>query len=600
MACPNCGHDNDPNARFCNSCGSPLGNAPEGRTTDARAAAAPAPAPARVEAGTLDARAGGPPPGSTINQTTPQPGDLLWGRYEVIGQLGRGGMGTVLRCRDTSLNDKPVAVKLLHPDQTKDPGARARLKQEVLSARDLVHPGVIRVYEYQESDDLVGFAMELLEGASVADHIEGRVAGPLQDPSSSLDRARLVAAIAGQLASAVDHIHGQGLIHRDIKPSNVVVCGTLTPAGVQAKLLDFGVVRAVEQGGLTGMMQPGTAAYMAPEVLKGDETSAASDRFSFGKTLYLMLTGVEPDYLVKPPSALIEHLPTTLDEPLMACFAPPAQRPASCAEVADALTSAVDRWNQAHQQRVAEQREAALAESRRRAQEAAAAAAKAKANESPRPPTLQATPTPAQPAATAPAPQTPTTPEAPAPASPPPTYQASSRSFEEDDDDWNPRPNRTPYYLAGAAVGLVLIIGIVAIAGSLGGGGGYVEPVRSSQPNNPPTRSTAQTLDAFKGEFDAAVNKGDVDYLRSHIEFPVELRVTSEHWEGQRSDEFSLDDFERTWDCSDPGPEKYMVPGWKVMLVEGCQGHSVLVDPEFAKRSGSWKLVGAKNSFYAP
>jgi len=274
---------------------------------------------------------------------------LLWGRFRVLAQLGAGGMGTVHRCEDTSLGEE-VAVKLLPPGLASSPTARGRLKQEVKGARGLTHPNIVRVFEYYEppggAHGPVGYSMELLPGATLADHLSGKVDGsPFAGPPT-LDRLPWVAALAAQLCAAVDHVHSAGLVHRDIKPSNIMLLETAAPAPGQLriKLLDFGIVHTGLTSGLTGEFPPGTVEYMAPELLANQgEPGPAADIYSLGKVLYLALTGVLPAFGAESdePSSVIPGLNGEIDRALLSNLASrPARRPDSAAALASAILAA--------------------------------------------------------------------------------------------------------------------------------------------------------------------------------------------------------------------------------------------------------------------
>ena len=334
--------------------------------------ARPAP-PSDGEAKTQPAR-----PGGTEPKPEPAP-ELLWDRFEVLEPLGAGGMGEVFRCRDTKLG-REVAVKLLPDALAADRSARDRLKNEVVGAVDLAHPNIVRVYDYHDPPGggagPVGFSMEQLPGATLADHLAGRVPdSPFAGPTTP-DRLPWVAALADQLCAAVDHVHDAGLVHRDIKPSNIMLLGDAhgSPAELQVKLLDFGIVHTGLNSGLTGDLPPGTLEYMAPEMLSGRGVPAPSvDIYSLGKVLYFALTGVFPEYGAESatPSSLVEGLPPGANAPLLASLAlRPDRRPGKAADLSAVLRS-VDAEVRTAQQAAEEEarRKAAEEEARRRAAE---------------------------------------------------------------------------------------------------------------------------------------------------------------------------------------------------------------------------------------
>jgi eukaryotic-like serine/threonine-protein kinase len=222
------------------------------------------------------------------------PGTRL-GVYEVIAPIGEGGMGQVLRARDTKL-DRDVAIKILPEAFAHDPDRLARFQREAKTLASLNHPNIAAIYGLEESGGMTALVMELVEG----DDLSQRIA----KGAIPLDEALL---IAKQIAEALEAAHEQGIIHRDLKPANIKV----TRDGV-AKVLDFGLAKLSTSSGqqgasaaalsisptttspamMTGVgMILGTAAYMSPEQVKGREADKRSDIWAFGCVLYEMLTG---------------------------------------------------------------------------------------------------------------------------------------------------------------------------------------------------------------------------------------------------------------------------------------------------------------------
>jgi len=204
------------------------------------------------------------------------------GRYRILKKLSEGGMGTVYVARDETLGRK-VAIKTIRQDVA-DAMTRKRLWREARAAASVNHPHVCQIYEVGEVDGDLFLAMELLEGATLADRLAG---GPLP--------LREALGIAKEILAALDAIHARGFVHRDLKPSNIFC----TPHGV--KLLDFGVVllpdhlREPESKRLTqpGMMV-GTPAFMAPEQWSGQDIGPEADIFAVGAILFEMITGASP------------------------------------------------------------------------------------------------------------------------------------------------------------------------------------------------------------------------------------------------------------------------------------------------------------------
>ncbi|HKC29899.1 MAG TPA: serine/threonine-protein kinase [Jatrophihabitans sp.] len=210
---------------------------------------------------------------------------LVAGRYELRGVLGRGSMGTVHRAVDLVL-DRPVAVKLF-PHDAGDTRQAQRYEQEARLLASLAHPGLVIVFDAgidaSPSDDPRPYlVMELVDGQTLASRINS---GPL--PESD------VAAIAAQLCSALAYVHRRGVVHRDIKPANILLAPSDEPGeGECAKLTDFGIARLVDgtRMTLTGFTI-GTANYLSPEQLRGEDVGPPSDVYSLGLVLLEALTG---------------------------------------------------------------------------------------------------------------------------------------------------------------------------------------------------------------------------------------------------------------------------------------------------------------------
>jgi tRNA A-37 threonylcarbamoyl transferase component Bud32 len=213
-----------------------------------------------------------------------QPGAHV-GQYRIERILGRGGMGVVYLARDTRLH-RHVALKSLPPHLFRDPRMHARLKQEARAAAALSHPSIATVYALEEVGDQIFIASEYLEGRTLRDELD---IGPIE-PGRAL-------VIATEVARALTAAHERGIVHRDLKPENIVLTAT---GGV--KVVDFGLAQfdlsAEDLASVTRLTDPGTMAgtppYMAPEQLLGNPTSARTDQFAFGVTLYEMLTGRHP------------------------------------------------------------------------------------------------------------------------------------------------------------------------------------------------------------------------------------------------------------------------------------------------------------------
>jgi len=205
-------------------------------------------------------------------------GTIFANKYRLISEIGRGGMGVVLKAEDTKLK-RVVALKLLPADLARSPEARGRFIREAQSAAALDHPNICTVYEVEEYSGQDYIAMAYIEGESLKERI---ARSPLK-----IDEAL---AIASQVAHGLEEAYRKGVVHRDIKPANVM----LTPKG-QAKIMDFGLARLEGAGDLTQTsVVMGTVAYMSPEQALGKKVDHRTDIWSFGCTLYEMLAGHSP------------------------------------------------------------------------------------------------------------------------------------------------------------------------------------------------------------------------------------------------------------------------------------------------------------------
>ena len=254
--------------------------------------------------------------------------DRVGGRYEVQRLLGRGGMADVYAARDTVLG-RAVAVKVL-----RDTANRDRFETEAQTLARLAHPGLVTVLDAGITDDQPWLVMELIDGATLADCCSG----------VALDPQR-VAALGAQLADALSYVHASGFIHRDVKPGNVLLTGD-----GRVLLADFGIARLVDGAPTvtdTGFTV-GTAAYLAPEQVRGEPVTPAVDVYSLGLVLLEALTG-ERAYPGTTAEAAVARLtrsptvPATLPrdwQNLLAVMTEldPAKRP-SPAQMAGALRS---------------------------------------------------------------------------------------------------------------------------------------------------------------------------------------------------------------------------------------------------------------------
>jgi hypothetical protein len=204
-----------------------------------------------------------------------------FGRYRVLAELGRGGMGVVCKAHDTLL-DREVALKMVRPDVAANPTTADRFLREARALAAVRHDHVIEVYDFGDIDGVRFVAMPLLDGQTLQTRLQKQ---------SPLPPAEVV-RIGLELADGLAAVHARGLIHRDLKPSNVWL---EAPRG-RVKLLDFGLAR--DPGGSDGLTCPGavigTPAFMSPEQANGRDLDARSDLFSLGSVLYQAATGRSP------------------------------------------------------------------------------------------------------------------------------------------------------------------------------------------------------------------------------------------------------------------------------------------------------------------
>ncbi len=277
--------------------------------------------------------------------TQPQ---LLGGRYELDGVVGRGGMAEVYRARDLRL-DRIVAVKTLRDDLARDQTFQARFRREAQSAASLNHPSIIAVYDTGE--DMAG---SLGVPYIVMEYVDGRTLRDLMRDDRRLLPERALEIVDGVLR-ALDYSHRNGIVHRDIKPANVM----LTRSG-DVKVMDFGIARALSDSQVT-MTQTaqviGTAQYLSPEQARGERVDARSDLYSTGCLLYELFTGRPPftgDSPIAiayqhvrenpvPPSQIDPEIPRWADAIVLKAMAKnPADRYQSAAEMRADLSPASD------------------------------------------------------------------------------------------------------------------------------------------------------------------------------------------------------------------------------------------------------------------
>jgi serine/threonine-protein kinase len=208
------------------------------------------------------------------------PGARIGGRYRLVARVAQGGMAEVWEAVDEVLT-RPVAVKILLPHLAADKAFVARFRREAVSAARLSDPRIVSIYDTCSEGDVEAIVMELVRGTTLRH---------LLDEAGHLHPRRAI-AIASQVADALDHAHGNGLVHRDVKPGNIL----LSDDG-RVLVADFGIAKAAEGGAdLTEVGQVvGTAKYLSPEQVEGGPIDARSDVYALGVVLYEMLCGRPP------------------------------------------------------------------------------------------------------------------------------------------------------------------------------------------------------------------------------------------------------------------------------------------------------------------
>jgi len=293
MKCPKCHFDNPEDTHFCGNCAAPLHPSEEISVSKTK---------------TLET------PKEELTR-----GTVLAGRYEIIEELGKGGMGKVYRVEDTKIEEE-VALKLIRPEITADKKTIERFKNELKTARKITHKNVCRMYHLGEEKGICFITMEYIPG---------------EDLRTLIRRVKQLTvgtaiSIAKQIAEGLVEAHHLGIVHRDLKPSNIMI-----DKKGNARIMDFGIARSIEARGITGeRAMIGTLEYMSPEQVEGKEADQRSDIYSLGIILYEMVTGRIPfegetsldiamkhkSEVPKDPEEINPQIPDDLSDLIMKCL----------------------------------------------------------------------------------------------------------------------------------------------------------------------------------------------------------------------------------------------------------------------------------------
>ena len=206
-------------------------------------------------------------------------GRLIGNRYEIVEEIGKGGMAIVYKAKCLVLN-RYVALKVLRPEFREDKDFINRFKVEAQSAGSLSHPNIVSIYDIGQDGDLDYIVMEYVEGVTLKQYLDAKGVIPWKE---AVD-------YAAQICAGLEHAHKKGIVHKDIKPHNIIITreGTL-------KITDFGIAKVMSTSTIaTGGGAMGSVHYFSPEQARGGYTDAKTDLYSLGVVLYEMVTGKLP------------------------------------------------------------------------------------------------------------------------------------------------------------------------------------------------------------------------------------------------------------------------------------------------------------------
>jgi serine/threonine protein kinase/Flp pilus assembly protein TadD len=313
--CPKCQFENPPDTVFCGKCGTKI----EEHVSESKESG-PSAKNSNLRIGAKDAN---PKISATRTlETTPEglgKGEVFAGRFELIEELGAGGMGKVYRAFDKKIGEE-VALKLLHPEVALEERTVDRFRNEIKLARRITHKNVCRLHELHEEAKMLFITMEYVAGQDLKGLIR---------ETGALSTGKAI-SIAKQVAEGLAEAHDLGVIHRDLKPQNIMVDNE----GL-AKIMDFGIARSLRTAGMTteGMII-GTPEYMAPEQVEGQEADQRTDIYALGAILFEMATGRVPfegdsplsvaykhkNELPLPPRQLNSQIPEPFNQLILRCL----------------------------------------------------------------------------------------------------------------------------------------------------------------------------------------------------------------------------------------------------------------------------------------
>jgi serine/threonine protein kinase/Tfp pilus assembly protein PilF len=266
MKCPKCQSENPDTVKFCSECGANITHHDDAQPAFTKTLETPVEALVR--------------------------GTLFADRYEIIEELGKGGMGAVYRVEDTKAKEE-IALKLIKSEIAAESKTIERFRNELTTARKIRHRNVCGMYDLNEDKGTHFITMEYVPGEDLQSFL--RRAGSL-----TISKA---IAIAKQVCEGLSEAHGLGIVHRDLKPANIMI-----DKSGNARIMDFGIARSIKGKGISGAgVIIGTPEYMSPEQVDGIEADQRSDIYSFGVILYKMITGTLPFDGETPLSIAVQH-----------------------------------------------------------------------------------------------------------------------------------------------------------------------------------------------------------------------------------------------------------------------------------------------------